>query len=255
ANTPKRVDFELLDGNARVAASGYLMAEAESKRDVTKAYPIDAAGRYLIRLVVDGKETGAFCVLMGGTALPNVRSPGCPAAQAAAGPAPAAPAPTRVAPAPIVRAPEPAPVAVAPPPPPPPPAVAQPVEVIVSKCEERLRVGSDFLFDFDRADVRPEADVALTELADRINVVRKAVLIEGHTDAKGTDSYNQGLSERRAGAVRTALAERGLPSEWLRIRGFGKSHPVVPNQHADGSDDPEGRQKNRRVEVVINTCS
>ncbi len=245
-NTPKRIDFELLDANARVAASAFLMAESEAKGDLTKTYAIDSAGRYVIRLIVDGKETNAFCVLMGGTALPEARSLGCPVKVAAA------PVPLRVAPAPV--APPPAPVVVAPPPAPPPPAV-QAVEVIVSKCEERLRVGADFLFDFDRAELRPEADAALAQVAARVSTANKAVLIEGHTDAKGTESYNQGLSERRAGAVRVALVGRGLPGEWLRIRGLGKSYPVAPNQRADGSDDPDGRQKNRRVEVVINTCS
>jgi outer membrane protein OmpA-like peptidoglycan-associated protein len=251
-NTPKRIDFELLDANARVAGSAFLMAEAEAKRDLTKAYAIDSAGRHVIRLIVDGKETNAFCVLLGGTALPDVRSPGCPV-KAAAVPAPlrAAPAPLRAEPGPA--APPPAPVVVAPPPPPA-PVAAPAVEVIVSKCEERLRVGSDFLFDFDRAEVRPEADGALAQVAARITVAKKAVLIEGHTDAKGTESYNQALSERRAGAVRNALVERGLQAAWLRTRGLGKSYPVAPNQLADGSDDPHGRQKNRRVEVVINTC-
>jgi outer membrane protein OmpA-like peptidoglycan-associated protein len=246
-HTPKRIDFELLDANARVAASAFLMAESEAKRDLTKAYAIDSAGRYVIRLIVDGKETNAFCVLMGGTALPEARSPGCPVKAAAM------PAPLRAEPAPV--APLPALVVVAAPPAPPPPPAVQAVEVIVSKCEERLRVGADFLFDFDRAELRSEADAALAQVAARISTAKKAVLIEGHTDAKGTESYNQTLSERRAGAVRVALVGRGLPGEWLRIRGYGKSYPVASNQYADGSDDPHGRQKNRRVEVVINTCS
>jgi outer membrane protein OmpA-like peptidoglycan-associated protein len=252
ANTPKRIDFELLDANARTAGSSWVMGELEAKRDVTKSFAIDSAGRYVIRLVVDGKESNTFCVLMGGTALPNVRSPGCPAPAAAA-----APAPIRVAPPPVRVEPvaPPPPVVVVAPPPPPPVEAAKPVEVIVSRCEERLRVGSDFLFDFDRYEVRPEADVALSEVAARIQAVHKAVLIEGHTDAKGTESYNQTLSERRAGAVRMALAGRGLPTEWLRTRGLGKSRPVAPNERADGSDDPDGRQRNRRVEIVINTCS
>ena len=237
-NTPKRIDFELLDANARVAASTYVMAESEAKRDVTKSYAIDTAGRYVVRLVVDGKETNAFCVLLGGTAMPNVKSPGCPGAE---------PARAAVAPSP---APAPAPT-------PAPPVAAAPkqVEVIVSKCEERLRIGADFLFDFDRAELRIESDPALSQVASRVREVKKAVVIEGHTDSKGTESYNQGLSERRAAAVRVALTERGLPREGLQIRGFGKSRPAVPNQRPDGSDDPDGRQKNRRVEVVINTCS
>jgi outer membrane protein OmpA-like peptidoglycan-associated protein len=132
--------------------------------------------------------------------------------------------------------------------------VAKAVEVIVSKCEERLRVGSDFLFDFDRAELRPQAAPALAELAQHIAAANKAVMIEGHTDAIGTESYNQTLSERRAVAVRIALASR-LPAARLNVRGFGKSRPVAENQRPDGSDDPDGRQHNRRVEVVINTCS
>jgi outer membrane protein OmpA-like peptidoglycan-associated protein len=261
-NTDKKIEFELLDSSARMVASVYAMAGLDAKGEATKSFPIDRAGRYVVRLTPDGKESGTYCVLMGGTALPTARAPGCPAPAAA--------------PAPVVAAPPP------PPPPPqrveapaPPPAVSPPttsvevlkpnprpievltkqVEVITTRCEERLRVGSDFLFDFDRAELRTEAEPALAELARRVTQANKMVMIEGHTDAKGTDSYNQTLSERRATAVRLALVGRGLGYEKLNIRGFGKTRPVAPNQYADGTDDPDGRQRNRRVEVVINTCS
>jgi outer membrane protein OmpA-like peptidoglycan-associated protein len=80
-------------------------------------------------------------------------------------------------------------------------------------------------------------------------------MIEGHTDGKGGDGYNQVLSERRAMSVRTSLTARGLPAERLNIRGYGKTRPVAENERSDGSDNPEGRQKNRRVEVVVNTCA
>lgn len=252
-NTKKRIDFELLDSSGRVASYFSAQEGLGAKGEATKTFPIDHAGRYVVRIIPDGKESGTYCVLMGGSALPSAKPPGCPAPAATAVVAP------------------PRPVVVAPPPAPPPPVRVeapaepakviakplekQPVEVVVSKCEERLRVGSDFLFDFDRAALRPEAEPALVVLADRIAQARNAVMIEGHTDAKGTESYNQGLSERRALSVRGALIDRGLPLERLNVRGFGKSRPVVPNQQADGSDDPEGRQRNRRVEVVINTCS
>jgi outer membrane protein OmpA-like peptidoglycan-associated protein len=275
ANTGKRVEFELLDAGARRIDSVYVMAGLDPKAEATKTFPIDHAGRYVVRLTADGKESGTYCVLMGGTALPSANAPGCPGPAApvvvvAAPPPPPPPPPPAVKPAPppvVVPAPQPI-AAPAPPPPPPapvavpevikpaPPKVAErPVEVITTKCEERLRVGSDFLFDFDRAELRPEAEPALAELAQHIVEARRAVMIEGHTDAKGTDSYNQGLSERRATAVRIALAGRGLPYEKLNIRGFGKSRPVAPNAKPDGSDDPDGRQRNRRVEVVINTCN
>jgi len=236
-NGERRLTFELLDGNAKVADSAFVRAGFGGKDEVTRSFAIDASGRHVVRLVVSGEETGTFCVLLGSSALPGVAAARCPA-QAAA-----------------VVAPPPRPSA----PPPPPKVVEVPapkaIEVIVSKCEERLRVGADFLFDFDRAEVRPEASPAMSELAQHIVAANKTVMIEGHTDGKGTESYNQGLSERRAVAVRTALVDRGLAGTQLITRGFGKSRPVAANERPDGSDDPDGRQKNRRVEVVINTCS
>jgi len=249
-NGERRLTFELLDGSAKVADSAFVRAGFGGKDEVTRNFAIDASGRHVVRLVVSGEEAGTFCVLLGGSALPNVTAASCPAPAAAV-----------VVPPPLTRPP-------APPPPakvvevPPPPEAAKiptlapkPIEVIVSKCEERLRVGADFLFDFDRAEVRPEAAPAMSELAQRVASANKTVMIEGHTDGKGTESYNQGLSERRAVAVRTALVGRGLEGRQLITRGFGKSRPVAANERADGSDDPDGRQKNRRVEVVINTCS
>ncbi len=254
-NGERRLTVQLLDGEAKVAASTFVRAGFGSLDEATKSFAIDAAGRHVMRLTVEGEETGTFCLLMGGTALPDAKPPTCPAAAAAAVVAPPAPPPVAVAPPPA-----PAPVVEAPPPAPAPkvvevtPAPRQ-IEVIVSQCEERLRVGSDFLFDFDRAQVRPEADGALEEVAERINAAGKRVMVEGHTDAKGTQSYNQTLSERRASAVRLALVERGVSDARMIVRGFGKSRPIAPNEHMDGSDDPDGRQKNRRVEVVINTCN
>jgi outer membrane protein OmpA-like peptidoglycan-associated protein len=239
-NTGKRIDLELLNASARAVDSYYVTAGLDPKSEATKTFPIDRPGRYVVRLTAEGKETGTYCVLMGGTALPTAKAPGCPVPAAAA--PPPMPMPVMM-PAPQPAAPE------APKP------VAKAVEVIVSKCEERLRVGSDFLFDFDRAELRSEAAPALAELAQRIADANKAVMIEGHTDAVGTESYNQTLSERRAVAVRIALAGRGLSLARLNVRGFGKTRPVAPNQRPDGSDDADGRQHNRRVEVVINTCS
>ena len=253
-NTDKRLDLELLDASARASDSVYVMAGLDRKGEATKTFPIDRAGRYVVRVKAEGKETGTYCVLLGGSALPNVKAPNCPAPPAppapavVAAPPPPPPAPAVVPPPPAVVQ---APVVV----PEPPKPVAKAIEVITTKCEERLRVGSDFLFDFDRAELRPEAAPALTELSQRIVRADKTVLIEGHTDAKGTDGYNQGLSERRAVAVRTALVVGGLPQARLNVRGFGKTRPVVPNQYPDGTDDPDGRQRNRRVEVVINTCN
>lgn len=69
--------------------------------------------------------------------------------------------------------------------------------------------------------------------------------VEGHTDSIGTDEYNRRLSEQRADAVRDYLVQQGIGSEAITASGFGKSEPVASN------DTPEGRQQNRRVELVV----
>jgi outer membrane protein OmpA-like peptidoglycan-associated protein len=119
--------------------------------------------------------------------------------------------------------------------------------------EIRIEMAADVLFDFDKADVKPTAERVLTQAA---AVIRErstgTVRIEGHTDAKGTDAYNQRLSERRASAVKGWLvAKGGLGSAAFATKGFGAKQPVAPNAKSDGSDDPDGRQKNRRVEIII----
>jgi flagellar motor protein MotB len=78
--------------------------------------------------------------------------------------------------------------------------------------------------------------------------------VEGHTDAKGSDAYNQTLSEKRARAVRDWLAARGALPITSPIQGWGERRPIAPNLKPDGSDDPAGRQKNRRVEVTLDLC-
>ena len=119
--------------------------------------------------------------------------------------------------------------------------------------EVRIELAADVLFDFDKVDIRPDAAATLTEAAEIIRQKsRGPVRVEGHTDGKGGDAYNQKLSERRAAAVAGWLKSRGgLRSTEFRTAGFGARQPVAPNQKPDGSDDPEGRQKNRRVSLII----
>jgi photosystem I P700 chlorophyll a apoprotein A2 len=117
--------------------------------------------------------------------------------------------------------------------------------------EIRIELSADVLFDFDKADLRPDAVPALEKVAAVLREYPTApVLIEGHTDSKGDDQYNQGLSERRAASVKQALAARGA-SNPITTRGWGETKPAAPNTKPDGSDDPEGRQKNRRVEIIV----
>lgn len=109
---------------------------------------------------------------------------------------------------------------------------------------------ADILFDFDKADLRADAEQSLRKAADLLLSYPDApVRINGHTDGKGSDSYNDSLSLRRAQAVATWLTANG--GRDAAVAGLGKRHPVAANAGPDGSDDPEGRQQNRRVEIVI----
>jgi outer membrane protein OmpA-like peptidoglycan-associated protein len=128
----------------------------------------------------------------------------------------------------------------------------QALEVKESATEVRIDLAADVLFDFDKADLLPKAQQTLKQAADIVREKAKGtVRIEGYTDSKGSESYNQKLSERRAAAVKSWF----ITKESLRVsfitRGFGAKNPVAPNTKPDGSDDPTGRQKNRRVEIVL----
>lgn len=104
-------------------------------------------------------------------------------------------------------------------------------------------------FDFDKADVRPMYHGKLQEAADFINKYpANQILVAGHTDSKGTDAYNQKLSQRRAENVRKYLVNKfGINANKLVARGYGESQPIASN------DTDAGRQQNRRVEVICCT--
>ena len=107
---------------------------------------------------------------------------------------------------------------------------------------------SDVLFDFNQASLRPGAREKLSKLAGILLAYPGMfhMEVEGHTDAIGSQDYNQKLSEDRAQSVSTYLLRAGIsPDRIMAVRGFGKSRPVTAN------DTPEGRQMNRRVEIVI----
>jgi len=107
---------------------------------------------------------------------------------------------------------------------------------------------SDVLFDFNQASLKPGAREKLSKLAGIMLAYPGTyhIEIEGHTDAVGTQDYNQKLSEDRAQSVSSYLLKESLPSDRIvAVRGFGKLRPVATN------DTPEGRQMNRRVEIII----
>lgn len=131
---------------------------------------------------------------------------------------------------------------------------AQDLQVKETATEIRIELAADVLFDFDKATIKPEAASALHNVAEIIKDKGKGrnIRIDGHTDGKGSASYNQKLSERRAQSVKQWLAQKeGLGQVKMTTQGFGMTKPVAPNTKPDGSDDPEGRQKNRRVEIVL----
>lgn len=120
-----------------------------------------------------------------------------------------------------------------------------------------VRMDSDILFDFDSADLRPEARGPLEQFAEVLVPYEiKSLTITGHTDSKGTDDYNDKLSLKRARSVEAFLRQTKRLSGWsFTTIGRGEHEPIAANEHPDGRDDPTGRQRNRRVELRIKKAS
>ncbi len=138
------------------------------------------------------------------------------------------------------------------------PKAIEAVRTTTNACETHIGVLADALFDFDKAHLRSDAEATLEAAIPEIKKVtedgKHPARVEGHTDGKGSDAYNMRLSEARARSVRDWLARREVLPAAAEIVGYGKSMPVAPNTFEDGSDNPEGRQKNRRVEITVETC-
>lgn len=121
-----------------------------------------------------------------------------------------------------------------------------------------VTLDAEVLFELDQATLTPEATASLRDLAQTINGRRAApgISVVGHTDALGTDAHNLDLSQRRAAAVRDFLAPLLVGGDVaFTVEGRGSAEPVAPNTRPDGSDDPEGRRHNRRVEVTFTARS
>ncbi|WP_395744258.1 OmpA family protein [Prosthecobacter sp.] len=116
-----------------------------------------------------------------------------------------------------------------------------------------MKLEGDVLFDFDKAAVRPDAEVLLDKVATVLaEFPGGKVTVGGYTDSKGSDKVNLDMSQRRADAVKSWLVKKkGIPEKMITTKGFGESNPVAPNTNADGSDNPEGRQQNRRVQITV----
>ena len=131
-------------------------------------------------------------------------------------------------------------------------------EVIVRQNDELTiyTLPADILFDFDQSNIRPDAEMALQQISASIaeRFPNVPLQIRGHTDAKGGEDYNLALSQRRSASVKQWLiTNAGISPNRMSTQGYGESQPVAPNTQADGTDNPSGRQLNRRVEIVALT--
>ena len=116
-----------------------------------------------------------------------------------------------------------------------------------------VELAADVLFAFDSAELSPQAPEQLLKTVAQIQRGAAGdIRVIGHTDAQGDDAYNDDLSIRRARAVADWLSQHGgTPAARLKAEGRGEREPVAPNEGVGGRDNPEGRAKNRRVQVII----
>ena len=171
------------------------------------------------------KDGSGACIVSSGRVLPE-----CAGVRAAPAPTPAQPS------APAQPAAPAAPTAPAAPAPAARPAPASVRQAVV--------IQADALFDFDKSVVRPDGRKSIDDaLAKLRGVDLELVIATGHTDSRGTDAYNQKLSERRAAAVKDYLVSKGIPASKITTIGKGETQPVATNKTA------AGRQKNRRVDI------
>ena len=127
------------------------------------------------------------------------------------------------------------------------------LNVRVTELGTVVDLPSDALFEFDKAELTPAATTALRKAAELIRRGAPGpIQVVGHTDSKGDDAYNQRLSEARAQSVAAWFGQEvGVRQRSFLVTGKGETAPIAANARPDGSDDPEGRARNRRVEVVI----
>jgi len=118
----------------------------------------------------------------------------------------------------------------------------------VERIDEGIKVefNEKILFAFSKSDLSDSAKMNLNKLATALtNYPNTNIEIQGHTDSRGTEEYNMGLSLRRANAVRDYLVSKGIDGSRMTVKGYGESAPAYTN------DTPEGMAQNRRVEFLI----
>jgi OOP family OmpA-OmpF porin len=126
------------------------------------------------------------------------------------------------------------------------PASAPAAAPAAAAVSSKVTYAADAFFDFNKSVIKPEAKAKLNDLVDKIKAINLEVIIAvGHTDAVGSDEYNQKLSMRRSNAVRAYLISKGVDKTRIYTEGKGEKQPVADN------GTKEGRAKNRRVEIEV----
>jgi OOP family OmpA-OmpF porin len=124
-----------------------------------------------------------------------------------------------------------------------------PDQLLIVFANDRLVIDEDVFFDYDKAELRPNGQGLLREIAAEYQKAGGGwakLTIQGHADRRGPEEYNEQLSRERAQAVKQYLVSQGVPAETLDVEAYGERRPAVP-----GADTPAEFQKNRRVEFVI----
>lgn len=125
--------------------------------------------------------------------------------------------------------------------------------MVLDRLEKnKIFILKNIYFDYDKADIRQDAAVELNKLVDLLNDNAEIKIeMSSHTDSVASDSYNLELSQRRAESTVAYLIRKGIAPERLVAKGYGESKPIARNTNPDGTDNPEGRQRNRRTEFKI----
>ncbi|MDR1761907.1 MAG: OmpA family protein [Bacteroidales bacterium] len=126
-------------------------------------------------------------------------------------------------------------------------------DVVIEYIPQIPFIIKNIYYDFDKSELRNESKTVLdsTLLVILNEAPHVIVEISSHTDSKGDNDYNMKLSQRRAESVVQYLIKNGIDKKRLVAKGYGETKPIAPNENIDGSDNPEGRQKNRRTEFKI----
>jgi len=123
----------------------------------------------------------------------------------------------------------------------------------LSKLPKNAIALDNINYEFDRSDLMKNSMATLDTTLYKIMILNPDIIVEisSHTDNKGSDEYNLKLSQKRAESVVNYLISKGIDKSRLKAQGYGESMPIAPNKNKDGSDNPEGRAKNRRTEFKI----